>query len=115
MTTQAEKLYPSGPDEAYDLNTVPESFDKVAELLAEYGDICRIPPVNRTHDTYLINHPDYIRHVLLNNADKYYKGPGFERVKMLLGNGNRRPARERKSILPGSHRNWPCRSFYARS
>ena len=87
MTTQAEKRYPSGPDEAYDLNTVPESFDKVAELLAEYGDICRIPPVNRTHDTYLINHPDYIRHVLLNNADKYYKGPGFERVKMLLGNG----------------------------
>lgn len=87
MTTQADKLYPPGPSDAYDLNTVPESFDKIAELLSEYGDICRIHPVNRSHDSYLINHPDYIRHVLLNNADKYYKGPGFERVKMLLGNG----------------------------
>ncbi len=81
------KLVPPGPIESFDLNMTEESFEKIAELITEYGDICRISSPIRNSDSYLINHPDYIKHVLLRNHQNYNKGVGFDRVKMLLGNG----------------------------
>jgi cytochrome P450 len=71
----------------FDLNTTEESFHKVAELIAEYGDICRISSPSRKTDSYLVNNPDYLKHILLKNHQNYNKGVGFDRVKMLLGNG----------------------------
>ena len=78
---------PSGPTEAYDINTTDDSFAYIAELLNEYGDIVRIKSKTRNSDTYLVNNPEYIKHILLKNHQNYKKGVGFERVKMLLGNG----------------------------
>ncbi|MDH4256929.1 MAG: cytochrome P450, partial [Gammaproteobacteria bacterium] len=37
--------------------------------------------------TYFVNDPDEIRRILVRRHVKYRKGPGFERVEMLLGNG----------------------------
>jgi cytochrome P450 len=34
-----------------------------------------------------VNDPDVIKHILIKNNKNYLKGVGFERVKMLLGNG----------------------------
>jgi len=82
----ANKLTPAGPAEAFDLNMTEASFTKIADLVRQYGDICRVPS-SRSHDSYLINHPDYVKHVLLRNHENYTKGVGFDRVKMLLGNG----------------------------
>lgn len=81
------KLTPPGPVEPFDLNMTKESFDKIADLVTEYGDICCISSLSRDSDSYIINHPDYIKHVLLRNHQNYNKGVGFDRVKMLLGNG----------------------------
>lgn len=78
---------PPGPDTPYDINTTDESFPKVAEYLAEYGDFCLIKPVSRGNNTILINSPDAVKTILVKNHENYKKGPGFERVKMLLGNG----------------------------
>ncbi len=85
--SQGNKLIPPGPAERFDINMTEASFDRISGLLTEYGDICRIQSPTRKSDTYLINHPDYIKHVLLKNHQNYNKGIGFDRVKMLLGNG----------------------------
>jgi cytochrome P450 len=37
--------------------------------------------------SYLVTDPDTLKHILISNHSNYIKGPGFERVKMLLGNG----------------------------
>lgn len=89
MTAESHstKIYPPGPDEPFDINTNEESFAKIPQLLAEYGDVCRVHSKSRNNDIYLVNNPDYIKHILIRNNDNYIKGPGFERVKMLLGNG----------------------------
>lgn len=78
---------PAGPDTPYDINTTDESFPKVAQYIAEYGDFCLIKPVSRGNNTILINSPEAVKTILVKNHDNYKKGPGFERVKMLLGNG----------------------------
>lgn len=84
---QNNQRHPPGPAESFDLNMTKESFEKIAELITRYGDICRIPSTTRKNDSYLVNHPDYIKHILLKNHENYIKGVGFDRVKMLLGNG----------------------------
>ena len=82
-----KKRIPPGPAESFDLNMTEESFEKIETLIADYGDICRFTSPSRKSDGYLINHPDYIKHVLLKNHQNYIKGVGFDRIKMLLGNG----------------------------
>lgn len=86
-TPSTAPKYPSGPEIAFDLNTTEASFPKVAEYIEEFGDYCLIKPVSRANNTLLINNPDAIKYILVNNHENYAKGPGFERVKMLLGNG----------------------------
>jgi len=86
-TLQSDKLYPPGPVEPVDINATAESFIIVEQLVEQYGDICRLHSPVRKCDSYLINHPDYIKHVLIKNHQNYNKGVGFDRVKMLLGNG----------------------------
>lgn len=78
---------PAGPETPYDLNTTDDSFPIVADYIAKYGDICLIKPVLRANNTILINDPDAVKSILVKNHENYKKGPGFERVKMLLGNG----------------------------
>jgi len=78
---------PAGPEAPYDINTTDESFPIVADYIAEYGNFCLIKPVSRGNNTILINDPDAVKAILVKNHENYKKGPGFERVKMLLGNG----------------------------
>ena len=86
-TAQGSRKLPPGPAQPCDLNTTPESFDTIAGLIAEYGDICRLRSETRKGDSYLVNNPDYLKHILVKNHHNYTKGVGFDRVKMLLGNG----------------------------
>jgi len=78
---------PPGPTEPYDINTNDDSFVLLEQLYRQYGDIVRVKSKTRRSDSYLINNPEYIKHILLKNYQNYKKGVGFERVKMLLGNG----------------------------
>ncbi|HEX7330564.1 MAG TPA: cytochrome P450, partial [Pyrinomonadaceae bacterium] len=57
----------------------------VTHATQEYGDlICfRMGPKN----LYLLNHPDYARHVLCDNEANYRKGLGLIEAKPLLGEG----------------------------
>ena len=76
-----------GPEEPFTLDINLESQQKIAELLSEYGDIIKLNDTKRGDLSFLITNPDAIKQILISNHGNYTKGVGFERVKMLLGNG----------------------------
>jgi cytochrome P450 len=83
----SSNVAPPGPAEKIDLQIDEASFPKIQLLLRDYPDICRIGSPSRKSDSYLLNQPDLIRQVLIDNHKNYIKGIGFERAKLLLGNG----------------------------
>ncbi len=84
--TTVSKL-PPGPPDCFDINVDDETFDRLSEWVAEYGDIITVKALNRNAPSIVLNNPDYVKQVLISNHRNYRKGVGFERVKMLLGNG----------------------------
>lgn len=78
---------PPGPAERYTLNADPGSLEVLTRLTPEYGDLVCVWSKDRPHPSLFLNDPEHIRHVLVSNHANYVKGVGFERVKMLLGNG----------------------------
>lgn len=76
-----------GPDEPFDINVDDETFDNLTHWTALYGDVIEVKPLKRRAPALVLNNPEHVRHVLIANHRNYMKGVGFERVKMLLGNG----------------------------
>lgn len=86
-TETGERGLPPGPSEPFPIDADVASFQRMQECFEEYGDIYRIQSPGRDVPTYVLNHPDMVQRVLVTNWRNYVKGRGFERVKMLLGNG----------------------------
>jgi len=78
---------PPGPPDGFDINVDDETFDRLGEWVARYGDIFSVKPESRSAPSIVLNNPDYVKQVLISNHRNYQKGVGFERIKMLLGNG----------------------------
>ena len=77
---------PPGPDKPVTLGIDAETLATLQGLQAEYGDlVSMIKPDGRL--AYFVNDAAEVRRILARRHSKYRKGPGFERVKMLLGNG----------------------------
>ena len=55
--------------------------------MPEYGDFFCVQSKDRRDPSFVVSNPEYIKQILLTNHENYAKGVGFERVKMLLGNG----------------------------
>ena len=88
MTTAAPAN--SSPPEAerqFDVGATEDSLERMTELFARYGDIYRVYAPGRKVHTWVINHPDDVKRVLVGNHRNYTKGTGLDRVKILLGNG----------------------------
>lgn len=86
--SQSDKpALPDGPDAPYDLQTSAESFRHLQDWVAEYPDIFSLTPEKRRNPAVFVNQADYIKQILVSHHEAYQKGVGFERVKMLLGNG----------------------------
>ena len=77
---------PPGPDEPVPLGVDPETLDLLTRLRAEYGEFVAMTKPNG-RQAFFINDADEVRRLLVRHHNRYEKGPGFERVKMLLGNG----------------------------
>jgi cytochrome P450 len=82
---------------------MPGFLTKIAK---KYGDIVyfKLGP----QKAFLLNHPDFIKDVLVTNHRNFLKGPGIERSKPLLGNGLLNSEgdfhlRQRRIIQPGFH------------
>lgn len=92
-----------------DLQLDPASFPRIQSLLGSHPDICRVPAQSRKADSYLLNHPELIKRVLIDNHRNYIKGIGYERAKLLLGNGiivsdGEFWKQQRRMVQPAFHR-----------
>jgi len=87
MTSPSKPLrLPPGPEEPVSIDVDPETLDTLLRLQKTYGNMISMrTPGGRL--VYFINDPDEVRRILVRRHAKYGKGRGFERVKMLLGNG----------------------------
>ncbi len=77
---------PPGTLDAVDLKADDETLAILLALRDEYGNVVSMKSP-RGRSVYFVNDPDAVQRILVRDHDKYVKGPGFERVKLLLGNG----------------------------
>ena len=73
----------------------------------EYGDLVYFRVV-RQH-MYLVNHPDYVREILVANQGNFIKSRALQRAKVLLGEGlltseGQHHLRQRRLVQPAFHR-----------
>lgn len=105
------KRYPPGPRQIMPLSGLlayrkgPLPFFQ--NLAAQYGDISyfRLGP----QEAFFVNHPDYIRDVLVTNSAVFHKGLALQRAKRLLGEGlltseDDFHRRQRRLAQPAFHR-----------
>jgi cytochrome P450 len=83
----AQSSPPPGPETPCDLDRLDNKLERMQALWQQYGDCYRVPAESRTADSYVVNHPDWVKRVLVSNHRNYSKGVGIERVRVLLGNG----------------------------
>lgn len=77
---------PPGTKQAVDLKADDDTLATFLHLREEHGNVVSLKSP-RGRDVWFVNEPDLIHQVLVRDHDKFVKGPGFERVKLLLGNG----------------------------
>jgi cytochrome P450 len=100
---------PPGPAEGFDIGGSDDTLDRMQDYFARFGDIYRVFAPSRGVYSYVINHPDDVKRVLLSNHRNYTKGDGIDRVKILLGNGIMTSEgafwrRQRRMMQPSFHR-----------
>ena len=84
--TRSDNRLPPGPGDPCPIGVDAETLALLSDLQQEYGDFVAVTKPNGRQALF-INDPDEVRRLLVRHHGKYVKGPGFERVKMLLGNG----------------------------
>ena len=78
-----------GPEVYPLLGVIPQlarnPFRFIANVGQQYNGVVRlnIGPGK----IYLVSHPDYVRHILVNNAANYWKGPILRGIKLIIGDG----------------------------
>jgi enediyne biosynthesis protein E7 len=87
MSSEPARRQPPEADAQFDVGATDDSLERMTELFARLGDIYRVYAPGRKSYTYVINHPDDVKRVLVVNHRNYTKGIGLDRVKILLGNG----------------------------
>jgi cytochrome P450 len=88
-----------------DFRRDPLSF--LQSLARDYGDVVRFRM--GPQELYLLNHPDYIRDVLVTNNQNFIKSRGLQMAKRLLGEGlltseGEFHRRQRRLVQPAFHR-----------
>src|SRR5690349_8328768 len=79
----------------------------LGELTRQYGDVVYFAAPGTAF--VILNHPDYVRDVLVTRDRLFHKGVGLERARLLLGEGlltseDEFHARQRRLLLPAFHR-----------
>jgi enediyne biosynthesis protein E7 len=71
----------------YDVGSTDDSLPRMVQDFAALGDTYCVHAPGRKRDSYVLTNPQDIKRVLLTNHRNYTKGVGFDRIKLLLGNG----------------------------
>jgi cytochrome P450 len=79
----------------------------LSKATRQYGDLVYFK-VARQH-MYLVNHPDYVREILVANQGNFIKSRALQRAKILLGEGlltseGQHHLRQRRLVQPAFHR-----------
>ena len=85
QNTKSFRLAP-GPKETMDIDVNKTTLLNLQNLQKKYGNIVTIKNQNG-RSALFINDPSEIHQILVRNYNRYAKGPGFERIEMLLGSG----------------------------
>ena len=109
MSAPAATALPPESDQQFDVGSTPDSLDRMRAIHAQLGDAYRVYAPGRQSHTWVFNHPDDVRRILISNHRNYSKGVGFDRIKMLLGNGiivseGEFWKRQRRMMQPTFHR-----------
>jgi cytochrome P450 len=107
--TATPSRLPPQSDQPFDIGSTEDSLERMRELYARFGDVYRVYAPGRQSHTWVVNHPDDVRRILITNHRNYTKGVGFDRIKILLGNGiivseGEFWKRQRRMIQPTFHR-----------
>ncbi|HYP79925.1 MAG TPA: cytochrome P450 [Steroidobacteraceae bacterium] len=105
----SETLLPPESDQRFDIGSTADSLDRMRGIYGQLGDAYRVYAPGRRSHTWVFNHPDDVRRILINNHRNYTKGVGFDRIKILLGNGiivseGEFWKRQRRMMQPSFHR-----------
>jgi len=105
----SDQRSPPGPDTPCDLDRLDNKLETMQSHWQQYGDCYRVRAQSRAADTWVINHPDWVKRVLVSNHRNYTKGVGIERVRVLLGNGlmaseGERWRKQRRMMQAGFHK-----------
>jgi cytochrome P450 len=110
MATAADRLPPGPRPLIPATNLIAMNRDRcgfLTRLAREYGDLVyfKLGP----QPVFLLNHPDYIRDVLVTHNKNFMKGEGLQRAKRLLGEGlltseGEFHLRQRRLSQPAFHR-----------
>jgi cytochrome P450 len=102
---------PPGPSGLY-RTLVAYTFSRdrlrfIQDLTARYGDVVYFEAGGSKFA--ILNHPGYVRDVLVTNHRLFHKGVGLERAKLLLGDGlltseDDLHLRQRRLLMPAFHR-----------
>ena len=109
MTASAAPALPPESDQRFDVGSTEDSLDRMRGIYAQLGDAYRIFAPGRGSHTWVFNHPDDVRRILITNHRNYAKGVGFDRIKILLGIGiivseGEFWKRQRRLLQPTFHR-----------
>lgn len=104
-----DTLLPPESDQRFDIGSTADSLDRMRDLYTRHGDAYRVYAPGRQSHTWVFNHPDDVRRILIQNHRNYAKGVGFDRIKILLGNGiivseGEFWKRQRRMMQPTFHR-----------
>jgi enediyne biosynthesis protein E7 len=104
-----DPLLPPESDQRFDIGSTADSLDRMREIYSRHGDAYRVYAPGRQSHTWVFNHPDDVRRILIANHKNYAKGVGFDRIKILLGNGiivseGEFWKRQRRMMQPSFHR-----------
>jgi cytochrome P450 len=105
----ASQPLPPESDQRFDIGSTADSLDRMRIIGAALGDAYRVYAPGRGSHTWVFNHPDDVRRILIANHRNYTKGVGFDRIKILLGNGiivseGEFWKRQRRMMQPTFHR-----------
>jgi cytochrome P450 len=105
----ASQPLPPESDQRFDVGSTADSLDRMRTIQAALGDAYRVYAPGRGSHTWVFNHPDDVRRILIANHRNYTKGVGFDRIKILLGNGiivseGEFWKRQRRMMQPTFHR-----------
>ena len=85
LSEETRRIAP-GPKQPLAVGIDPDTLECFSALRQQYGNVVNLTTSNGRRACF-INDATDVRKLLVKQHANYKKGPGFERVKMLLGNG----------------------------